>query len=85
MTVMYLGPDLKGIVRHNQIFTYHPKVVIEQACGVCGLAKDLFVAMDNIVSSKNELRRRGSFLSLTYQKTEKAESDRKKQEVNQPW
>lgn len=77
MTVMYLGPDLKGIVRHNQIFTYHPEKVIEQAGMVCGLAKHLFVEMDNIVIQKNELRRSGSFLNLTYQKIEKAERNRR--------
>ncbi len=76
MTVMYLGPDLKGIVRHNQIFTYHPESVIEQARQVCGLADHLFVPMDEVVSRKNELRRPGSFLFLIYQKTEKAENGR---------
>lgn len=77
MTFMYLGPDLKGIVRRNQIFTYHPEKVIGQACEVCGVAKRLFVPMDNIVSCRNELRRPGSFLSLSYQKTEKAEKNRR--------
>ncbi|MCM1058317.1 MAG: hypothetical protein NC517_12030 [Firmicutes bacterium] len=77
MRIMYLGPELKGIVRHNQIFTYQPDEVIEQARKVCGLAGHLFVSMDNIVSCKSELRRADSFLSLTYQKTEKAEKDRR--------
>ena len=77
MTFMYLGPELKGVVRHNQIFTYHPEKVIGQACGICSLARHLFVSMDNIVSCKNELRRAGSFLSLAYQKTEKKEKDRR--------
>lgn len=77
MTFMYLGPDLKGIVRRNQIFTYQPKEVIEQASDVCELAKHLFVSMDNIVSKKNELRRQGSFLYLAYQKVEKAEKNRR--------
>ncbi len=77
MTVMYLGPDLKGIVRHNQIFTYHPENVIGQACGICCLARRLFVPMDDIVSCRNELRRPGSFLSLAYQKIEKAERNRR--------
>lgn len=78
MTVMYLGPDLKGIVRHNQIFTYHPEKVIKQAGMVCGLAKHLFVQMDNIVTIKSDLRRSGSFLNVTYQKIEKAERNRRK-------
>lgn len=71
MTTMYLGPDLKGIVRHNQIFTYHPEKVIEQACEISPLAGHLFVSMDNIVSCKNELSRQGSFLNLANQKVER--------------
>ena len=69
--VMYLGPDIKGIVRKNQIFTYDPEDVIVQACGVSPLARDLFVPMDNIVHSRNELRREGSFLNLAYRKIKK--------------
>ncbi len=69
--VMYLGPDIKGIVRKNQIFAYYPENVIEQACEVSPLAKYLFVQMDNIVYSRNELRREGSFLNLSYKKLEK--------------
>ena len=70
MTTMYLGPDMKGIVRHNQIFTYHPEKVIEQACGISPLARNLFVSMDNIVTCKKELGRPGSLLKLAYQKVE---------------
>jgi hypothetical protein len=68
---MYLGPDLKGIVRKNQIFTYHPDRVIEEACGISPLAKHLFVEMDNIAEIKKELNREGSFLNLTYKKIQK--------------
>lgn len=71
MTYMYIGPDLKGIVRHNQIFAYKPDEVIEKACEQNKLAKHLFVQMENIVESKNELRRPGSFLSIAYEKVEK--------------
>lgn len=77
MTVMYLGPGLKGIVRHNQTFTYQPEEVISKASEVCNLASHLFVSMDDIVSKKCELRRMGSFLNLTYQKMEKAEKNRR--------
>ena len=72
MTYMYLGPDLKGIVRHNQIFTYKPDEVIEKACEQNKLAKHLFVQMENIVENKKELRRLGSFMSIAYKKVEKA-------------
>lgn len=77
MTVMYLGPDLKGIVRHNQVFTYQPEEVICRASGVCNLASHLFVPMENIVAQKKELGRQGSFLDLAYQKIEKAEKNRR--------
>ncbi|MDE7201928.1 MAG: hypothetical protein K2O91_08515 [Lachnospiraceae bacterium] len=69
--VMYLGPDIKGIVRKNQIFTYDPERAIVQACEVSPLAKELFVPMDNIVQVRNELRREGSFLNLAYRKIKK--------------
>lgn len=69
--VIYLGPDIKGIVRKNQIFTYWPENVIEQACEINILAKYLFVPMKNVVQSRNELRRQDSFLYLAYQKVKK--------------
>ncbi len=72
---MYLGPDLHGIVSHNQIYTYHPEEVIAKACKVSPLAKHLFVDMDNIVTHKNELRNESSFLFLTYQKVMKEEQN----------
>lgn len=73
--VMYLGPDIKGIVRKNQIFVYNPEKVIGQACGISPLARELFVPMDNIVQSRNELRRKGSFLNLAYMKVKKEVND----------
>ncbi len=74
-TTMYLGPDLKGIVKHNQIFTYYPEDIINDACERNPLAKHLFVSMDEIVSKKKELRMQGSFLNLTYKKLCKQEVD----------
>ncbi len=71
MTIMYLGPDLKGIVRQNQIFAYFPEKVMERACEVSPLARALFVSMEDIVQSKKELRREGSFLCLAYRKVKK--------------
>jgi hypothetical protein len=69
---MYVGPDLNGIVRRNQIFTYHPDRVIDEACGVNPLARHLFVDMADIVEVKKELVRQGSFLNITYRKLMKA-------------
>ena len=68
--VMYIGPDIKGIVRKNQIFTYMPEDVINQACGINKLAKHLFVQMDDIVQKRKELRIQGTFLNLVYKKIE---------------
>lgn len=62
---------MKGIVRHNQIFTYRPEKVIEQAIEISPLARHLFVSLDDIVSCKKELGRPGSFFNLAYQKVEK--------------
>lgn len=28
--IMYIGPDVKGVVKRNQIFTYDPKEVKEK-------------------------------------------------------
>jgi hypothetical protein len=69
---MYIGPDLKGIVRRNQIFTYYPENVIRQAGEVSPLTKHFFVPMGDVVTRKNELRRTGSFLNIAYQKIMKA-------------
>ena len=71
--VMYLGPDIRGLVRKNQIFTYYPEDVIRRACEMNRLARHLFVSMENIVQKKEELRREGSFLNLVYKKIEKEE------------
>lgn len=69
--IMYIGPDIRGVVRKNQIFTYQPEEVINQASAIDGLAKHLFVPMDDIVGKKNELRRQGSFLNVAYRQLEK--------------
>lgn len=69
--IMYIGPDIKGIVRKNQIFTYYPGDLIQRACVVSPLARHLFVPMDDIVQGRNELRREGSFLNLAYGKVKK--------------
>ena len=68
---IYLGPDIKGIVRKNQIFIFWPEDVIRRACEVNMLAKHLFVSMEDVVQSRNELRRQDSFLFLAYQKVKK--------------
>ncbi|MBE5910888.1 MAG: hypothetical protein E7276_06980 [Pseudobutyrivibrio sp.] len=75
MRIMYLGPELKGVVRHNQIFSYNPEDVIEKACQRNPLAKHLFVDMEDIVAKKKELHTEGSLLNLTFRKILKQEVD----------
>lgn len=70
--IIYIGPDISGVVRKNQIFTYNPKEVIERATAVYAQANIFFVPMDESRNKKNELCRQGSFLNLTYKKFEKA-------------
>lgn len=70
--IIYIGPDIRGVVRKNQIFTYNPKGVIERATAVYAQANIFFVPMDVIREKKSELRRQGSFLNITYQKMKKA-------------
>ena len=69
--IIYIGPDIRGVVRKNQIFTYNPKEVIERATAVYAQANIFFVSMDVIWEKKSELRRQGSFLNITYQKMKK--------------
>lgn len=66
---MYLGPDIPGVVLRNQIFTYKPDAIIEEARGKCELAKYLFVPMTNIVKAKNDLREQGSIINAAFIKT----------------
>ncbi len=71
MRIMYIGPDIKGVVRKNEIFTYMPKEVIALAGRIYGPSMELFVSMDNIVEKRREVNRPGSPLSLIYQITER--------------
>ena len=64
--VMYIGPDIKGIVKKNEIFTYFPMAVVEQVERIYSPARELFVSMDDIVSKRNERDRAGSALNLIY-------------------
>lgn len=65
--IMYIGPDIRGVVSRNQIFAYYPEKLIERAVAVEPLAKYLFISMDDIVKKKQELNRRGSLLNKAYQ------------------
>lgn len=67
--IMYIGPELNGITRANQIFNYDPVAVKEAAGKVEPLTRYLFVELDNIVSAKKELHTPGSLLFLAYERT----------------
>lgn len=68
--IMYIGPDIPGIVEKNQVFTYDPKEKKKKASDIYPAAKKLFVGMDDIVEARNELRKNGSFLAIAYRKLE---------------
>ena len=65
--VMYIGPDIKGIVKKNEIFLYYPQMTIEQVQQKYEPAGELFVSMDDIVEKRRERDRTGSALNLIYQ------------------
>ncbi len=67
--IMYIGPELEGITRANQIFNYEPEAIKAAAEKVEPLSRYLFVDLDNIVSAKKELHTKGSLLFLAYEKT----------------
>lgn len=75
--VMYIGPDIKGIVRKNDVYTYVPEAVIEQVAAVYDPARQLFIPMDNIVEEKKSLSRTGSALNLIYSTLEKKTGGRR--------
>ncbi len=68
---IYLGPEIRGVVRRNQMFLDTPSEVIEKAKEICEQAKYLFVKMDDILPAKKELKRENSFLDIAYKETYK--------------
>lgn len=70
--IAYIGPTIKGVVYKNQIFNYRPKDIINAAGEVSEYSKKLFININDVAVKRGELRRRGSELSVCYQKTLKA-------------
>lgn len=64
--IVYIGPTIRGLVKKNQIFTYEPKEIIERSQKISMYAGYLFVGMDDIVSKRNELRKQGTLLNISY-------------------
>jgi hypothetical protein len=71
MRIIYIGPTIRGLVRHNQIYTYRPKKVIEQAKEVSVYAGYLFIDLKKIVASKKELETEGTLLNTSYKNVQK--------------
>lgn len=68
---MYIGPDVKGVVEKNQIFTFDPEDKKKEAEKIYAPAVKLFVDIKDITVKRNELRREGSYLELVYRNFEK--------------
>lgn len=64
--IAYIGLTIRGLVKENQIFTYEPETIMEKARQVSGYTRYLFVKMDEIVEKRNELRKEGTLLNVSY-------------------
>jgi hypothetical protein len=73
MTVIYIGPNIRGVVRHNQIFSHMPEKTVEKAMGIDPLAGCLFVEPKEARVKKKEAATRGTLLQIVYQRMEKKE------------
>ena len=69
--IMYIGPDVKGVVGKNQIFTFDPEDKKKEVEKVYSPAVKHFVESKDITAKRNELRREGSYLELLYRNFEK--------------
>lgn len=66
---MYLGPTIKGVVRHNRILTGEQKAYVsKEAEKVSEFVKYLFAPMDDIVAKKTELKTQGSLMDIAFRK-----------------
>lgn len=73
--IVYIGPTIRGVVKKNQIFTYTPERIEEKAKEVSAYTEYLFVSMDEIVSKRDEMRKRGTLLNIAYKIAEKEAAD----------
>ena len=64
--IMYIGPDVKGIVKRNQIFTYDPKEVKERVKKMYEPAVELFVKMEFAPVQRKAVCTEGTLLNITY-------------------
>ena len=71
--IVYLGSEIRGVVRHNQVFSYDAEDVISAATEREPLSKYLFVDMNDIANKRKELKEPGSLMNLAFQKIKKQE------------
>lgn len=66
--VIYLGPEIRGVVKRNQVFSYDAADVKAKAAQVSELTQYLFVAMDDVAAAKKELKTQGSLMEIAFKK-----------------
>lgn len=64
--IMYIGPDVKGVVKRNQIFTYDPKEVKERVKKMYEPAVELFIKMESAPVQRKAVCTEGTLLNITY-------------------
>lgn len=64
--IMYIGPDVKGVVKRNKIFTYDPKEIKEKVKGMYTPAVELFVKMEDAPEQRRLAHKEGTLLNITY-------------------
>lgn len=64
--IMYIGPDVKGVVKRNQIFTYDPKEIKEKVKGMYAPAVELFAKMEDAPEQRRLAYKEGTLLNITY-------------------
>ena len=69
--IMYIGPEVRGVVGKNEVFTYDPKEKKEKVKAIYEPAEKFFVDMEHLTEKRNELRRTGSYMDLLYKNFEK--------------
>ena len=68
INVIYLGPEIRGTVKQNQIFSYDAADVKAKAAQISELTQYLFVPMDDVVAGKNALKTQGSLMNIAFRK-----------------
>ena len=68
--IMYIGPDVKGVVSKNQFFTFDAEDKKKEVEKIYAPAVKLFLDIKDITAKRNELRREGSYLELLYRNFE---------------